>query len=484
MTRTLHVGFALLVGLAPGVARAQPAIEPLAPPIEPVLGVLPVDEPPVAPHSPAEHTAAETSGAPKPGTESGRVDRGDGGDSAARIIARGVLFLPKLAFQAAFAPVRGGIWAYQRFQLGTRVKGIFFNDEGTIGLYPTLAIESGFGINVGASFVLRDVFGEREQFGLHAGTGGRFSQIFKTKFDTGNRLGDNVKLELRGRYERRPKDAFYGIGNDDPSDMDLVDPATEARFRKTRARASAVFDLQVVGDLHAIASEEITDMEFEASEEGPAIDALYMPSSLVGFSGVRTSYTELELRYDSRRAASIWDAPSTRGTGWLLSSYAGSSIAIGAGRDYWRYGGELQRFVQLGLAPRVLSVRLSGEAVSGSYEEVPFDELPRLGGKFLLRGYPLDRFRDRVAAVGSAEYTWDLARHISASTFVDAGRVYSAIGDANLQDLRVGYGFYLEARTEKRYLMRLSVASSIDGGVFLDFAFDSPFDVDTRVERR
>ena len=462
----------------PDPLTQEPAPEPPAPePPAPSAPELP------APVAPREASASDAKGAPTPGTESGRIDDGDDGDSVLRIAVRGLLLLPKIAIQVVFAPIRGGVWAYERFQLGARVHDVFFNDEGTIGLYPTVGVESGFGVTVGASFVDRDLFGGRERVSLHAATGGLFRQVYKAKFVSGNRLGSRAKIELAGLYELRPTDAFYGIVNDDPEDMDL-DPATEARFRKTKARGTAVVDINIAGDLHARASEELTDVAFENSAVGPAIDSLYMPSSLVGFGGYRASYTELELRWDSRRRGSEWDPDSVRGTGWLMASFAGRSVAVGAGNDYWRYGGEVQRFIHLTTGPRVISARLYGEAVSGKPGDVPFDELPRLGGKSLLRGYPLDRFRDRVAALGSVEYSWDLARRISASTFIDVGRVFSTLRDASFEELRVGYGVGLEFHTNRSYIMGLSVASSIDGGIFLNLAFDPAFDTEPRTGRK
>ncbi len=492
--------FALLGVLVPAAVTAQPTNDgPVAPDVptpEPPAPEPPAPEPPPepppppeTPPPPREASSNDTKGAPVSGTESGRIDEGDDGDSVLRLAARGLLFLPKLALQVVFAPIRGGVWAYERFQLGHRVRDIFFNDENTIGLYPSLGFESGFGINIGATFVTRNLLGVGERFSLHAGTGGVFRKVYKAKFVSGDLLGDRVKIELRGLYELRPKDAFYGIGNDDLEDMDVMDPAIETRFRKTKARASAVLDINIVGDLHARLSEELQDLAFENSTLGgnDPIDVVYMPTSLVGFGGVRASYTELELRYDSRRAGSQWDPDSVRGTGWLLSGFTGRSVALGVGQDYWRYGGEIQRFLRLTHGPRVISARLFLEAVTGKPEDVPFDELPKLGGRALLRGYPLDRFRDRIAALGTLEYTWDLSRRISASTFADVGQVFSSLREATLENfdsVRVGFGVGLEFHTDRSYLMGLSVASSIDGGIFLNFNFDPAFDTAPRTGRR
>jgi outer membrane protein assembly factor BamA len=132
----------------------------------------------------------------------------------------------------------------------------------------------------------------------------------------------------------------------------------------------------------------------------------------------------------------------------------------------------------------VLALRLRGEGVSGTLAEVPFTELPQLGGPDDLRGYAVDRFRDRVLAVGSAEYEWDLGYLLTASVFVDAGRVFDALDALDARHLRVGYGVALQGHTEYAFGFRGSLSSSIDGGLFLNLSFNQVFVLDERVRRR
>lgn len=451
----------LVVLLAPSAVFAEPVGEDTAPPCPP-----------------AELSAGDVESAPLPGEESGRADQ-EAGDSLARTLGRGALFVPKLAIEGTLAPVRASVWAYERYHLHDRALRLLFNDAETIGVYPVAQLESQYGVNVGARFVHRDLFGAREHLGLHVGTGGRFRQIASAAVRSGDRLGP-LELELGGDYERRPRDAFYGIGN---APM-LAPDDGETRFREQLVRATLVGDLRVSGPFHLRASAAIADFDFARSEDGPPIDQVYPRETLVGFDGIRHTYGELEVRWDSRRAASSWDVDSVRATGSLLSAFAGRVTALDAGADYFRVGVDLQHFVTLGRGPRVLSFRFYGETVSGDVDEVPFTQLPRLGGKTLLRGYALDQFRDRVAAMASTEYAWDLNRYLSASTFVDAGRVFPALHDLAIEDVRVGYGVAIEAHSRRSFLLRASLASSLDGGLFLDVAFDPVFDLGPRVERR
>src|SRR5262249_4576058 len=152
--------------------------------------------------------------------------------------------------------------------------------------------------------------------------------------------------------------------------------------------------------------------------------------------------------------------------------------------DYTRFGLDVQRFFRLGVGPRVLQARLHGEMVTGAVDEVPFSDLPRLGGALLLRGYPWDRFRDRIAALGSLEYQWDLSDRITMSLFVDAGRVYPSLADLTFDDMRVGFGTGLQMHNSRGFVTSVTFATSRDGGFFVDVVFDPIYEIRTRVERR
>ena len=209
-----------------------------------------------------------------------------------------------------------------------------------------------------------------------------------------------------------------------------------------------------------------------------------MPDTLTGFDGARSLYSELELRWDDRGGASRWEPPSILSLGGVTGLYVGRHHRLDGGTDYWRVGFDVQQLIRISSGPKVLLLRAHGEGVSKGVEDVPFFELPSLGGSRFLRGYPRDRFRDRVAFVGSAEYQWDLLRTFSAGLFVDVGRVYRTVHHLELDDLRLGYGAELHWFGEKSLWLRAAVASSIDGGLEVFLSFDPVTDLDRRVERR
>ena len=404
------------------------------------------------------HAQSSPPDAPRPGDESGRLDQ-EPGDSALRKLARGVLYAPRLAVTLAFAPIEGGAWVYERYQLSDRASTLFFDKTGTYGLFPTFTIESGFSPNVGARFVHRNVGGAREHFDLRASTGGRFHEKAETSFRTGDRLGRNTALELGAEYQRRPRDSFYGIGNLDDAETMRV------RYRRRLMRVTTAADRRLAGDLHLRAAAQVADNELMDTR-------------------ARSAYGEIELRYDSRRNASMWEPSPVPATGWLIAGFGGRSAALDGGTDFWRYGADVQRFFYVGPGPRVIALRARGEAIAGETGEVPFVELPRIGGGTTLRGYAVDRFRDRVAFSSSIAYQWDIARYVSVSVFADAGKVAPTLRDVDTDNIRFGYGIAVDAHTMRSFLARATLASSVDGGVFFNVSLDPVFELQGRTERR
>lgn len=408
---------------------------------------------------------------PPPGQESGRIDHSDDEDSTARDIAQGVLFVPRAVVELAFAPVRAGVWAFDRYRLWDRYKGVFVDDNDIYGVYPTARIESDYGVTLGGRFVHRDLLGAKEQVALNVSFGDSIRRTYEGRL----RSGEHLTLDLHAQLEDRPREVFYGLGN-----VDYV----KTYHRQEIKRGAVAADVQVIDDVHAIVAGAITDLRYGVSDQGPPIDQMFDPGHLPGWPGTRNLYGELELHWSTRRAGSELGQRGTFARGTLVSAFAGRAHQLAGGNDYWRYGGDAQQFVWVAPGPRVLFARLHVEAVTGSADDVAFTQLPELGGSCWLRGYPRSRFRDRMATVGSLEYTWDLGRNVRASVFTDGGRVFHSPSELELHGFRLGYGGTLQLHTHEENLGTLTLASSIDGGVYFSVTFDPVFIVEPRVEQQ
>ena len=62
---------------------------------------------------------------------------------------------------------------------------------------------------------------------------------------------------------------------------------------------------------------------------------------------------------------------------------------------------------------------------------------------------------------------------IDAYLFTDVGRAYAGFVALSFEHMRVGFGAGIEIFTIKQYLVRLQLASSIDGGLFFHVRFNS-----------
>ena len=461
-----------------------------------------MEEPPKIeqPAPPQRHTAASVKDAPRPEDARG-LTRDEPRPGVGRSIARVALWPVRAVLWVVAAPVRGSLWLYERYRLRDRWKAIFFNDEGTIGIYPVAFFETGFGLNAGGRFIHRDVFGNGERLKLRASFGGRFQQIYAAGFDSGQLMGDLIELELEAQYENRPHDQFFGLATGDvvdgvPAPIDPYDDRTaiDTRFQQTIGRLSALADVLLAGPVSARVSSAFLWKTFDEGDPDDIKDEeriadSYQLDALPAFEeGSDYVYNEIELRYDTRRPASRFEAASVPSQGLLVSGYTGLASGFeGAPTDYVRYGADVQAYLHLGASPRVLVARALFEGVEGDLEEVPFVDLPRLGGPLLLRGYKQDRFRDRVMGLGSLEYQFDLSNMFSAFLFADAGRVYRNVTqfkEEGAEDLRVGYGGGIQLHTDRTFIGRFSVASSVDGGVLFHLSLDPVYDPKARVERR
>ncbi len=438
----------------------------------------------------ARVAAAAPAPAPRPDQASG-VAQPDDPPATDRLlwIPRALLFLPRLAVWSVGQPIRGSAYAYERYDLAGRVREALFNVDGTFGVYPVAAYETGFGVTAGARLVHKDLLGDGERLKLRATFGGRYRQAYGINVRSGERFGKRVAVELDASYERRPIERFYGIGNGDevdaapamPLDPAMDERAIPSRFREDVVRNVMTIDARIAGALRARTSGALMLRSFAGTGGDDSIERGYRTDRLAGWeSGVRNLYLEHELVYDSRRPTSIYQSRALDATGWLASVHVGRAAGIGGDRsDFFAYGGELQRYFDLYDGSRVLALRALAKAIGGSDGrtdgKIAFVDLPRLGGSEHLRGYPGGRFRDRAIALATAELTWDLGNYVAAYTFVDAGRAWRSLVDVRADGLRVGFGGGVQLHTRSSFVARVQVAGSRDGDVAVELVLSPAF---------
>ena len=443
---------------------------------------------------PPPRTADDVRAAPRPGQESGRLDPLEPADGPGRKLGRGLLMIPRVPFEMVAQPVRGLLYLEDTYAVTSKVRSIFTSEDGRLGIYPTAMYETGFGLNIGVRGYFEDIFGQDERVSIRAATGGS-RHVASIDFDSGTRLARWLRAGVLIRYDDRTQENFYGYGNAREADVAppvRIDPvvddtAVHTRYRVQTMRAAPRLRFQLPRDVALTASGAIVTKDPELADPETTrdlpIQRVYAVETIPGFlDGTTFLYGELELAWDTRRGVDPFDVKGVQSAGGLALVYGGRQAGLN-GPDFFRVGFDLQRYVRLTAGPRALRFRLWGEGITGDIDEVPFTELPRLGGQELLRGYFRDRFRDRVAAVAQASYLWSLGRAVAATVFVDAGRVYGGLGDLTLDDLRVGFGGALEVYHRAGLILRAELASSIDGGLFAYIGVDPAFQPQSRARR-
>jgi hypothetical protein len=501
---------------SPGPASAPPTAPPPDAAPEPAPTAPPVAAPvPEAPPG-ASPGAAPAAAVPPPAApplpradQASGLSREEPTGVAERLlwIPRVLFFVPRWTFWAVAQPLRLSAWAYERYSLPARLKGALFNVDGTYGVYPVASYSTDFGLSGGLRFVHYDLAGRKEHLKLRGNFGGRFQQAYGFSLDSGQRFGDHLQVELDARYERRPSERFFGIGNADrvsaPPPGELADPAAAAiqtRFRESLLRVLTTAKLPILrtrdSSLSAYLSSALMlrtfssdydldddgeDDDGERGEDDDDLASIYDVSRLAGFTeGVDNLYVEAELVYDSRRQPSRWQSRVVDATGWYAAAHLGRGLGVaGDPSAFTRYGGELVRFFDLYRGSRVLALRLFLEGATGgdgpADRALPFIDLPRLGGPEYLRGYPEGRFRDRVVALGTAEYTWDLGNMLAAYTFLDVGRPSPSLAELELDGLRYGFGGGVQLHSQDSFIARVQLAGSAEGDFFFELVLSPAF---------
>ncbi|MBL4634250.1 MAG: hypothetical protein JKY56_10270 [Kofleriaceae bacterium] len=384
---------------------------------------------------------------------------------------RVALFVPRLALEIMDAPIRGALWAYEGYDIGPRSRQIFFNEDGTIGMYPVAFTETGFGLNVGLRFVHRELFGKDEKLNLRASFGGRYRQLYRAKISSGERWP--FEVVVKSELEIRPKDAYFGVGHS----FDAV----RSRFSQTVSRSLVSTNIQLAKNLSLEVGGAYTYRKFNttvAVDDGVRVLEAYPDDALVGIDeGISALSSLTRLSFDTRRSVSQYESAATPSLGWLMSGFVSSVRGVDSKpSDYIRVGADIQTYQRLAEGPRVLVLRANYSQVIGDREDIPFTDLPRLGGAILGRGFHLDRFRDKASLLLSGEYQFDFSHLALAALFVDYGRVAARASDlvTEIDDYAVGGGMALQFHTAKSFIVRATLAGSQEG-LFFNMSFDPQF---------
>lgn len=446
------VAFTLACALE-GAAHAQPAPEAPAP------------APPPAPTAPAQSALG-----PKPGDARGLEDGPSiEGEDVALFLPRAILYIPSRIVGMVSLPLREGLRFVQRHHVVERVVDFFYNDARTAAIVPVLSASTFFGAQAGIRAFHDDLGGHGEQGAIKASLGLNGNQVYSMSFRANHTAGTRLFIESIASYEVQPKLRFYGLGNSDtPAGPGISDPRTATaetfygvrRFRHISAIGAtlgpAATEVRVAG------RGRLKRYDFQdpgsLDQDQRSLEGTFDTAALPGYrDGSTVLETELYASIDTRNR----NGATSRG--FYAEVFAGGALPL-ADFEYFHVGAEATGYIDLFHDDRVLVLRGAYEGMEGASEEIPFIELPTLGGPNRLRGYPLGRFRDEHSLVMTLEYHYPIHQYLAGAFFADLGEVSKGFTDLFTDPHpHVGGGGELIIRSRNSVLFTIGVAGG--GGV-------------------
>jgi outer membrane protein assembly factor BamA len=317
------------------------------------------------------------------------------------------------------------------------------------GLYPLFgSVYSGGGLALGAGY--RRYYGDNTYWDAKVLQSIRNYRLLELTTDSWNHAGGRVDVHGRIGWRDARAVAFHGLGIDSTPDA--------AGFSLTQTYVGGDVAFRPVARTHL---------------KGGLV---YEDYSLGAPSGSRPP---IETRFTAATAPTLgldpayWHSTASVGYDWRPSpGYArrGGLYEL----RYHHYAGGVDRFdrleaevvqhVPLVRENWVLSFRGQTETILDDDATVPFYLLSSLGGSDTLRGYSSWRFRDRHAALTTAEFRWIPNRNaVDVALFYDAGMVAPRFGDLSFRrfksDVGVGVRFHGLSNTP----LRIEVAKGREG---------------------
>jgi len=379
---------------------------------------------------------------------------------AARSAANVALWLPREFAGLLFLTTGAAAGLLENEQVVPRVKELLFTRDGSIGVYPTLFLETGTSPNVGARMVAA---ADNEATMLRAGYGGGDANVLESRLRFGRRTPFPTMLSIEGLHERRTGLGFLGVGQTPETDPRnrFASDLRSLSFRDRRQRVIASLGIRPGADVELFFSTSYAQRSPHDLPEGdgPGIDRVFQPGSVPGLGGTtRLVYNELALRLDTR---AVRAAPSP---GLLVEGYMGGSQGVlDGGGQFARMGGRAAGFFSIARRTNILSPKIVIDGVMPiSDDQIPVLELARQPD---FRGF--NNRRDYVSMVGSLDYRWKLASFLAARLFTDLATVGPSVRELAFRDLRWVGGFGFDLYSDQAEVARVGIAASPEGASFL-----------------
>ncbi len=234
---------------------------------------------------------------------------------------------------------------------------------------------------------------------------------------------DRYTLQGNIAYFKFPE-FYYGIGNTLPdTNEELVDYTLVRLENKFMKKLSPAIFGGVQWNYYQV---------FNVT---PTPEGLLETTKPSGWQGYRASGMGLVAAYDTRDI--------------VVNPYKGSYLEVsttfngrmfGSEYRFSRFNLDARRYYRLNKKNHVLALQGIARLTTG---DVPFLQLPELGGDRIMRGYYEGRYRDKQHVAVQAEYRAPLFWRIGAVAFAGLGEVAPSIDAFELAEVKPSYGLGL-----------------------------------------
>jgi hypothetical protein len=458
---------AIVLGIACAVAAAGVRAEP-SPASPPETAAVDFSGTPPLPPPPSGASAL-----PPVSAENAATASADGRPPAPPTAREGLAWIPRIVLMPAHLTteyvLRRPIVAFVRWGdehfLWKRIYDTFTWNGGRAGIYPIGNIDLGLNETLGAAFFWHG-FGVADNT-VNASASGGSDVILASARDRFKLFRDRSGvLIVHGEYTQRPDGLFYGLGPDTRTE-------DETGFSYAVTGAGAGIDGSLGGFSHALVEVDYRRARFDGSHTSvpaPQTDERFGgPGQLPlppGFAGYQIVEPVVLLVLDSRNPRPEWGS----GTGVRFEGRGAYGIDPGdTGTRFALAGGRAAAFYDFTGAHHVLALDVAANlAQKLGPNEIPFWELPTLGGNDWMRGFLNGRLRGPSTVTAALEYRYPCWTFLDAELFTEVGNAFAGHFDGFAPErLFLSYGFALRSNIAPQTPVGITVA-------FASNRFDDP----------
>ena len=284
----------------------------------------------------------------------------------------------------------------------------------------------------------------------------------KARFEDSAFLGGRAFIRAEGQRTTDGSMRFFGIG---PS----TQSGDEAGYTMTQTAARFAMGVNFLSNWRASAG-----LRYRRVEIGPNIvpdvsDLITRYPGLVGIAAQNTVTQEVRILWDTRDYP-VTPTKGSSGEFFVEKTYQ----ALGSVSHFVRYGAEGKRFFPWENPNHVTVIHAVAERITGN--DIPFYELPSLGGRETLRAFGDGRLADRGRALFNIEHRITLTSlsmmgvqtKFEVAPFFDLGAVYPEVSEVRRQDFWPVYGAAFRAVVTPNVVGAVDVGIGKEGpGVFV-----------------